>query len=266
MVIRNKKSLLILFFFTGCSLSPGMHMDTRSSWNEDAKYVFIESLDKNVRLVDISETLDSSYTSKYVYRIGVGDQISIVVWGLPEIFPMVNSGSQQNLRRVDSNGNIFFPYAGLVKAAGKTQDELRKNVTAALSAYFTDPQLDVSVLNFNSQKVFVLGEVTRPIKLNITDIPVSLSDAIGESLGLNTNSAAASEVFVVRQGSAYEDPIIFHADLKTPSGFFQSGNFYLTNNDIVYVNSSGTARWNRVISQFFPFSTFLNSIDNLTSD
>ena len=38
------------------------------------------------------------------------------------------------------------------------------------------------------------------------------------------------------------------------------------NNDIVYVNASGTARWNKVISQFFPFSSFLNSIDNLTND
>ena len=60
--------------------------------------------------------------------------------------------------------------------------------------------------------------------------------------------------------------MIFYANLKTPSGFLEAGNFFLINNDIVYVNSSSTARWNKVISQFFPFSTFLNSIDKLTSD
>ena len=135
-----------------------------------------------------------------------------------------------------------------------------------MSEYFTKPQVDVTIARFNSQQVFVLGEVTKPIKINITDVPISLSNAIGESFGLNTNTAEASEVFIIRQNMPGEDPLIFHADLKTPSSFIDAGNFYLVNNDIVYVNSSGTTRWNKVISQFFPFSTFLNSIDNLTSN
>lgn len=266
MTIRNNITLLVLMLISGCSLSPGMHMETKSSWIDDEKYVFIESLNKDIRLVDISETIDSSYQANYLYRIGIGDQISIIVWGLPEIFPMINVGADQNLRRVDTNGNIFFPYAGLVQAAGKTQSELRTDITYRLSQYFNDPQLDVSIARFNSQKIFVLGEVTRPTKLNIKDMPISLSDAIGEAFGLNTNTAAASEVFIIRQSQPEEDPMIFYANLKTPSGFLEAGNFFLINNDIVYVNTSSTARWNKVISQFFPFSTFLNSIDNLTKD
>ena len=73
---------------------------------------------------------------------------------------------------------IYFPYAGLIEAKGKTQDELRNNLTGSLSEYFTDPQIDVTIARFNSQQVYILGEVTRPIKLNITDIPISLSKAI----------------------------------------------------------------------------------------
>ena len=165
-----------------------------------------------------------------------------------------------------AKGNIFFPYAGLIKASGKTQDQLRNDLTDNLSTYFTDPQIDVTIARFNSQQVYVLGEVLRPIKINITDIPISLSNALGESFGLNTNTASASEVFIIRQSDAGKDPLIFHADLKNPANFIEAGNFYLTNNDIVYVNSSGTTRWNKVISQFFPFSTFLNSIDNLSTD
>ena len=183
-----------------------------------------------------------------------------------DIFPINNVSADQNLRRVDANGNIFFPYAGLISAKGKTQDELRNNLTNRLSQYFTEPQLDVTIARFNSQQIFVLGEVTKPKKINITDIPISLSNAIGESFGLNTKTAAASEVFIIRQNKAGEEPLIFHADLKNPSSFIEAGNFYLENNDIIYVNSSGTTRWNKIISQFFPFSSFLNSIDNLTSD
>lgn len=267
--MNMKKSLsliIVLIFINGCSLSPGMHMETRSTWLDESKYVFVDSIEKTVKLINISETQDLSYEKNYLYKIGVGDQIAITVWGLPEIFPVTNISPDQNLRRVDANGNIFFPYIGLIKAKGKSQDELRNNVTSRLSDYFTDPQVDVTIARFNSQQVYVLGEVTKPKKINITDNPISLSKAIAESFGLNTNTASASEVFIIRQNKAGEDPLIFHADLKNPSGFIEAGNFYLINNDIVYVNASGTTRWNKVISQFFPFSSFLNSIDNLTSD
>ena len=265
--MKKKISLIIiLIFISGCSLSPGMHMDTKSPWLDESEYVFVDSIQKNVTLINISETLDASYKNDYIYKIGVGDQIAVTVWGLPDLFPVTNISPDQNLRRVDANGNIFFPYVGLVQAKGKTQDELRNNVTTRLSEYFTDPQVDVTIARFNSQQVFVLGEVTKPRKINITDVPISLSNAIGESFGLNTNTAEASEVFIIRQSTIGKDPLIFHADLKNPSSFIQAGNFYLTNNDIVYVNASGTTRWNKVISQFFPFSSFLNSIDNLTSD
>lgn len=267
MIMKKKINLIIAFIFiNGCSLAPGMHMDTNSTWLDDTKYVFIESINRNIELISISETYDASFKNNYLYKIGIGDQIAVTIWGLPDIFPINNVSADQNLRRVDANGNIFFPYAGLIKAQGKTQDELRKSLTEKLSKYFTDPQIDVTIARFNSQQVFVLGEVTKPIKINITDIPISLSNAIGESFGLNTNTAEASEVFIIRQNNNGEEPLIFHANLQSPSYFIEAGNFYLANNDIVYVNSSGTTRWNKVISQFFPFSTFLNSVDNLTSD
>lgn len=258
--------IIVLLFINGCSLSPGMHMKTKSSWLDKSKYVFIESIEKDVKLISISESSKFSMKGDYQYKIGVGDQIAITVWGLPDIFPVTNINPDQNLRRVDANGNIFFPYVGLVEAKGRTQDELRNGITNRLIEYFTNPQLDVTIARFNSQQVFVLGEVTKPIKINLTDIPISLSNAIGESFGLKTNSAAASQVFIIRQNLAGEDPLIYHADLKNPSSFLEANNFYLKNNDIVYVNASGTARWNKVISQFFPFSTFLNSVDNLTSN
>ena len=100
----------------------------------------LDSIEKEVRLIKISETIDPSYKKEYRYNIGVGDQIAVTVWGLPEIFPVTNISPDQNLRRVDANGNIFFPYAGLIQASGKTQDELRNNLTKRLSKYFTDPQ------------------------------------------------------------------------------------------------------------------------------
>ena len=49
---------------------------------------------------------------------------------------------------------------------------------------------------------------------------------------------------------------IYIANLSSPSGFIDAGNFYLRDNDVIYVNAKGTTRWNRVISQFFRFRLF----------
>ena len=259
---RNYLLLMSVLFFTGCSLSPGMHMDTSKSNNQE--YVYIESIDSKVEVKNIS--LKEKDISQSLYRIGNGDQIAITVWGLPEVFPISNINPDQNLRRVDSNGNIYFPYVGLINASGKTQNALRDAITTGLANFFTEPQVDVSIARFNSQKIYLLGEVTRPKKLNITDIPISLADALGEVNGLNTSTASGGQVFIIRQEGINGKPIIYRANLDSPSGFLDAGSFYMQNNDIVYVNAKNTTRWNRVISQFFPFSTFLNSVDNLVSD
>ncbi len=267
-MIKNKFLLLtIIFFLTSCAFSPGMQMETKRSFSEKDEYVYIDSLSKNISIQNISDfVLSGAELRRSAYKIGKGDQISITVWGLPELFPIANINPDQNLRRVDSNGNIYFPYVGLIQAYQKTQDELRNELSKELSKYFNDPQLDISIARFNSQKVYMLGEITKPMKINITDIPLTLSDALGEVNGLRTDTANGAEVFVIRQGSASEEPMIFKANLSTPAGFLSAGEFDLYNNDIIYVNASGITKWNRVVSQFFPFSTFLNSIDNLTSD
>lgn len=265
MKIINKFSVLLILFLSSCSLSPGMYMTTNSSWIDNKEYIYIDSLQKDIHVMNIKDVPYSLNKSlKNPYKIGVGDQIAITVWGLPDIFPIATYNSDQSLRRVDSNGNIFFPYVGTTNALGMTQDELRNQLTSKLSKFFNDPQLDLSISGFNSQKVYLLGEVTQPSKINITDRPLSLADALGDTNGINTNTSSGSEVFIIRQAQNNVDPKIFKANLSSPAGFIEAGNFYLVNNDIVYVNAKGTTRWNRVISQFFPFSSFLNSIDNLT--
>jgi polysaccharide export outer membrane protein len=261
---KNIITFLIAFFVSSCSLSPGMHMGIDGSSN-GKNFVYIESLERKIEIKNISNFARKTNLSFDPYRIGNGDQISITVWGLPDIFPISNINPDQNLRRVDSNGNIYFPYVGEIKANSKTQNELRDLLSNKLEKYFNSPQLDVSIARFNSQKVYLLGEVLRPSKINITDIPITLADAIGEVKGLNNNTSNGSEVFIIRQSLGGE-PMILIADLSSPSGFLDAGRFYLEDNDIVYVNAKGTTRWNRVISQFFPFSSFLNSIDNLIQD
>ncbi len=257
-------SLVIATLLSSCALSPGMFMSSSNNWSGE-NTVFVSSLDRSIIIEPITKKIELK-KSNGTYKIGKGDQLFVTIWGLPDVFPLTGGiNSELNTRRVDSNGNIFFPFVGLILAEGKSQDELRNDLTFQLSKMFKNVQLDVAVASFNSQKVYILGEITTPKTINLTDIPLSLANAIGESKGLNTNTSEGEDVFVIRQNPS-QDPQIFRVDLSSPSGFLSAGNFYLTDNDIVYVNAKGTTRWNRVISQFFPFSSFLNSIDNLVDD
>lgn len=263
----NKKIIflsVVVFFLSSCVLSPGMFMSSSNNWSGE-NTIFVKSLNKLIIIEPITNKIQSEIGTE-IYKIGKGDQLYVTVWGLPDVFPVTGGVNVDlNTRRVDSNGNIFFPFVGLILAEGKTQDELREGLTIELSKMFKNVQLDIAIAGFNSQKVYLLGEVTIPKVINLSDIPLSLSNAIGESKGLNTNTSEGEDVFVIRQISN-QDPQIYRVDLSSPSGFLSAGNFYLTDNDIVYVNAKGTTRWNRVISQFFPFSSFLNSVDNLIDD
>ncbi len=263
----NKKIIflsVVVFLLSSCVLSPGMFMSSSNNWSGE-NTIFVKSLNKLIIIEPITNKIQSEIGTE-IYKIGKGDQLYVTVWGLPDVFPVSGGVNLDlNTRRVDSNGNIFFPFVGLILAEGKTQDELRESLTIELSKMFKNVQLDIAIAGFNSQKVYLLGEVTIPKAINLSDIPLSLSNAIGESKGLNTNTSEGEDVFVIRQISN-QNPQIYRVDLSSPSGFLSAGNFYLTDNDIVYVNAKGTTRWNRVISQFFPFSSFLNSVDNLFED
>ena len=264
MIKKTIFSLLIATLLSSCVLSPGMFMSSSNNWSGE-NTIFVSSLNKSVIIEPITNKIELKKNIG-TYKIGKGDQLFVTVWGLPDVFPLTGANnSELNTRRVDSNGNIFFPFVGVILAEGKTQDGLRKDLTLQLSKMFKNVQLDISIAGFNSQKVYLLGEVTTPKTINLTDIPLSLANAIGESKGLNTNTSEGEDVFVIRQIPS-QDPQIYRVDLSSPSGFLSAGNFYLTENDIVYVNAKGTTRWNRVISQFFPFSSFLNSVDNLIDD
>ncbi len=184
MKITNMKlkinAICLCFALSGCSLSPGMHMNTSTAGSDE--FIYIKSIEKEVKVVNIDEEVNSNYESKS-YKIGIGDEMAITVWGLPEVFPLTNISADQNLRKVDAKGLIFFPFVGTLKAVGRTQAELREEITRGLSVYFNDPQVDVSVARYNSQKLYILGEVTTPRKIFITQTPISLSDAIGEAMG-----------------------------------------------------------------------------------
>ncbi|MCG2608674.1 polysaccharide biosynthesis/export family protein [Acinetobacter sp. SM34] len=114
-----------------------------------------------------------------------------------------------------------------------------------------------------NQKIYVMGESGKNQSLPMRDQGMSLSDVLGESLGLNPLSASRSKIYVVRSNAVDSSTEVYQLDLSSIADFGLANKFKMRSNDIVYVDASGLARWQRVVNQMIPFSSVLYQLDNL---
>jgi len=129
---------------------------------------------------------------------------------------------------VDEEGNIYLPFLGGVKAAGKTISQLRTEITRQLKDYIPDASVQVRFLNF---RVTVLGEVNAPNTYIIPNERLTILEAIGMA-GDFTSYSRRNSVLVIRQRSDIRE---FGRVNTQDTVLFQSPYFYLSPNDIVYV-------------------------------
>lgn len=85
------------------------------------------------------------------YQLGPADQIVIHVLDVPDI--------SANPQRLDPNGDLKLPMIGRVHAAGMTLDQLERELTKRLKVYLEEPDVAVTVTEFHSQPVSVIGAV-----------------------------------------------------------------------------------------------------------
>ncbi len=102
-------------------------------------------------------------------------------------------------------------------------------------------------------KVFVMGEVTKPAAVELRDGNLSLNEALGEAGGMNQLSANAGEVYVVRgAGQAGTTPQVFHLNAKNPVALAYAESFPLQPKDVVFVDTGSTVRFSRVANLILP--------------
>ncbi|MCQ2098576.1 MAG: polysaccharide biosynthesis/export family protein [Fibrobacter sp.] len=354
---------------SGCVFAPQMRMDVpedSESFEYNGYTVRVHSIDKGdlgngsaageetaqADFGDLKDLIVDSLPS-LEYRIGPLDMVQVVVWEHPELTSPMGQ-YQPAGQKVTTDGTLFYPYAGEIKVAGLTAQELRAEITQRLSnKILNDPQVDVRVTGYNSlratvtgavnkpgfvpfsespltiplavaaaggfdetadlsqiqlrrgekvytinfmesfksnlplekivlkpddqlfipalaetqkeNKVYVLGEVGRVGVVNLNYGSLSLVEALATAGGLQAMYAASSAIYVIRNGSG-KNVDIYHLNAKNAMSLAMADRFDLNPHDIVYVDASGLATWNRLLNLIMPNATLINNASGIVNN
>ncbi len=204
--------ILMMLVTAGCAIAPGGHLDPdEAGASLDERVVvrpitpdLVRTMSDEIQQVMMAKATPPDLNAAvegYEYRIGPGDVLSIIVYDHPEL--TIPAGAERDPaetgNRVRPDGTMFYPYVGRLNVAGKTLEEVRRLLTSRLSSVLTDPQIEVGVAAFRSQKVYVSGAVQAPGMVPIDIEPLTILDAISEVGGALPN-ANWHNVLLTRQG------------------------------------------------------------------
>ncbi|MBI4831667.1 MAG: polysaccharide export protein [Candidatus Lindowbacteria bacterium] len=160
------------------------------------------------------------------FRLGTGDKITVLVYRNEELNRTVTVGP---------TGIVYLPLVGEVDAMNKSLRELRVTIEGKLAEYIVSPQVNIEVTSSRSQKVFVLGEVSRPGVFVIEDNNMTAIEAITMAGGF-TPHAYKGNVILIR--GELSSPKMTRLNMtQTLKMADLSLNPYLQRGDIVYVPS-----------------------------
>jgi polysaccharide export outer membrane protein len=165
----------------------------------------------------------TSFAEADKYLINPGDILDISVW---------NEETLKREVRVLPDGSIGFPLAGTVLAAGRTVEDLRKELTKKLTEYIAEPVVNVAVKAAEGYVVYVTGQVKTPGKFLMNE-PMTVMQVLGLAGGFS-QFAAKDDIVIIRKNSKGSESLKFeYSDLE--EGKELQNNHLLKSGDVIVV-------------------------------
>lgn len=216
--------LLVLASALYTSCGGGSKSSSEYTLPQAKRDVNTESQELNRKL--IQETFSSNVAVDYL--IGPGDLLNIQVLEAPEL---------NTEARVNSQNTISFPLLGKVDIGGLTAQESEQKIQELLTEkYMNDPHVVVSIKEFRSQRVAVIGSVKNPGTYELLG-KGNLLDALALAGGL---SEKASQVAYVSRKNKEGQEKSVQIDLNELLDEGKSDlNIPINMGDVVYIPQAG---------------------------
>jgi len=198
---------------SGCSSGIKGSSRAQGWYDRDSLQTFVKETSK------VTPFLETDYV------IGVGDEIEVV-------FPYHTNLTERDIV-VRRDGRISLPYVGDQMAAGITPMDLDSLLTVKYAEILREPNLSVIISNPAPQRVYVLGQVNTPGRIDFDD-QMTMLGSIAATGGFKKGAMSQHAVLIRRQ--SVSKIVGVEVDLKAVTqGAVLANDIPLRNYDIVFI-------------------------------
>ena len=205
--------------------------------SRDDSLTLIKVTNENISLIGTQrvDIINSDFKNDFLYKkghiLGIGDQIIVSIWEASGdgLFSTIEKKQTDIDATIDEKGYIYIPYVGLIKASGKSIEEVRKVIALGLQGKALEPQVQVKLLTNMSSTIIAIGEVEKPGMYPVPVGGIQLLEAL--SLAGGSKLKDFESLISVVRGENRGD-IRLDSVLEEPSN-----NIWLEANDTLQVTS-----------------------------
>lgn len=217
-------------------------MDIRTGHNaepDNRPYALVRLSSEVVRtLGQFSPRLSTAFANRTppkAFRFGIGDIVSVTVFEAAAggLFIPAEAGVRPGNfvvlpnQAVDESGNITVPYAGAIRASGRTPSEVQRAIVEALKGRSIEPQVVVAVVEQRTSLISVLGDVKTSGRFPASPSGERVVDAIARAGG---PASQGYDMWVTLERQGHRASVPFGALVYEPAN-----NIFVLPSDIIYL-------------------------------
>ena len=245
------KIIFIIFVTYGCASLPGINEEPKEQKKSAVNTGYYTINDVSINIININDLNEDQiedynnskvieieysisqfsniYNYKYEYALGSSDTISINLTDTDDI-----DGDYI----ISPDGDIDLPFVGKINIENLTLTETKEKSASVLKKYYKSYDLQVTIKEFNSSKVYILGAVKTQLTINLNQKPIKLIDA---AIQANYNPNSADKNYG-NKGLLRRDNQVYKININN---IFQSSdtkdNFYLKKDDVLFIDRNSDA-------------------------
>lgn len=196
------------------------------------------SVDVNLLKIPAVSTPPATVAEASKYILGPDDVIEIDVRRHPEF-----SGKYT----VTAEGKIEYKFVGDVLVEGLTKIQLQERLTAILSDYIIEPEVNVQILEYLSKVYYVIGEVNRPGKFYMKGNTITVREAIIQA-SLPNQASSTRKCRLITPNTKGKDNIVYVNVYELLYGGDLKCNLDMKPGDVLYIPSTIVAKIIHVVS------------------